>query len=163
MKQLSNNDIYELVGKVLSRNIKEIADLTQEVNELKTKADILENNIEDDNSSKQDTDKQPNDIEKDDAKNIFQCDECDYKCKKQLTLSKHKNTKHQLEEFIETASDININSIDKFHCDKCNFSGFSKKSLKKHLAQQHENRKDNNITGSFFQISLVGAWCFCAF
>ena len=71
MKQLSNNDIYELVGKVLARNIKEIADLTQEVNELKTKVDILEKNIEIDNSLKQDTDKQPNDIWKDDAKNIF--------------------------------------------------------------------------------------------
>ena len=143
VKQLSNNDIYELVGKVLARNIKEIADLTQEVNELKTKVDILEKNIEIDNSLKQDTDKQPNDIEKDDAKNIFQCDECDYKCKKQLTLSKHKNTKHTLVEFEETASDININSKDKFHYDKCNFSGISKKSLKKHLAQKHKNQKDN--------------------
>ena len=46
-------------------------------------------------------------------------------------------------EFKETASDININSKDKFHCDKCNFSGISTKFLKKHLAQKHENQKDN--------------------
>ena len=139
VKQLSNNNIIELVGKVLARNIKEIADLTQEVNELMTKVDIMEKNIEVDNSSKQDTAKQPIDIEKDDDKNIFQCVKCDYYCKKQLTLSKHQNTKHPLVEFKETASDININS--KFHCDKCNFS--CKKSLKKHLAQKHENEKDN--------------------
>ena len=143
MKQLSNNDMYELVGKVLAKNIKEIADLTQEVNELKTKVDILEKNLEVNNSSKQGAAKQPNDIEKDDAKNIFQCDECDYKCEKQLTLSKHKNTKHPLVASKETASESNINSKDKFHCDKCNFSCMSKKSLKKHLAQKHENQKDN--------------------
>ena len=44
---------------------------------MKTKVDILEKNIEVDIGSKQDTDKQPNNIEKDDAKNIFQFDECD--------------------------------------------------------------------------------------
>ena len=69
------------------------------MNELKTKVDILEKNIKVDNRSKQYTAKQPIDIEKDDAKNIFQCDECDYKCKKQLTLRKHKNTMHPLVKF----------------------------------------------------------------
>lgn len=148
MKQLSNNDMYELVGKVLAKNIKEIADLTQEVTGLKIKVEHLEKNQENNhiNNSEQDTVNQSNNIEEDNAKKLFRCNECDYTCEKQLFLSKHRNTKHTQMASRETASDdkaVNVNSKDKFHCEECNFSCMSKKSLKKHQSQKHEHQKDN--------------------
>ena len=64
----------------------------------------------------------------------FKCDVCEFKCKTDLTLKKHNNTKHltQNPESISRA---------KFFCHECNTSYQTKKSFKKHNETIHNVMK----------------------
>ena len=79
-----------------------------------------------------------NNIEVTKNKMLFQCDECEFEREKQITLNKHKNTKHTK---VSSTKDNSVNKAsntkDKFRCDECSYSSMSKKSLKKHT-QKHQ-------------------------
>ena len=162
----AQDKLNAILGQALTEQIKITSDLMHEVNELKTKVGHLENQMKINQNIKKITDKESNneletiqldhtlndteqdnikessDIQAEKSKILFQCEECDYSCDEQSTLTKHKNTKH-------TKLDSRKNAIqdttekDKFHCDECNYSCVSKKSLKKHKSQKHEITKQN--------------------
>ena len=149
--------LIEQIKNVVMKHENNIKTLTQEVNMLKAlvqnmtlemvktimqevqnkeKEESIDNTInmsvtiEDTEENKKE---ECNNIEVTKNKMLFQCDECEFECEKQITLNKHKNTKHTK---VNSTKDNSVNKAsntkDKFHCDECSYSSMSKKSLKKH-------------------------------
>ena len=61
----------------------------------------------------------------------FYCDICEYKCKKEVTLDKHKNTKHVVQS-----------------CTQCNVKCLTVIDLLKHISTEHveeESESDHNV------------------
>jgi hypothetical protein len=61
--------------------------------------------------------------------NFLICEMCDYKCAKEITLEKHKNTKH-----------LQAN----FPCESCEDQFVSKVDLKSHMEREHTDLVDNH-------------------
>ena len=60
---------------------------------------------------------------------------CNYKCKKNITFIKPKNTKHTQVHLSDTnIGGTSVTGKQKFHCDQCNYSCQAKNSLKKHVS-----------------------------
>ena len=121
--------LNEILAMALTTQIKELAEMRNEMIELKLKVQHLENNnqikdVNKVNNEQKNTLKEADNVQLNQVKEIYQCDKCEYKCEKNITLIKHKNTKHT--------------GKDKFHCDQCNYSCPSKRSLKKHMSHKHE-------------------------
>ena len=62
---------------------------------------------------------------KDSKKVHFKCDKCDYNCKKKVTLKRHINTKHEVQQ-----------------CKVCSKKLVSTTELLQHIAQEHSINKD---------------------
>ena len=62
----------------------------------------------------------------------YNCNVCEYKVKKEITLKKHINTNPSRKETTDGLA-------ASYFCDECEYSCHSKKSLKKHKAQNHED------------------------
>ena len=78
---------------------------------------------------------------------MFKCEKCSYRCKKEITLNKHMNTKHgdknsdivilQLETTLTPTKPAKNN---KFFCDECDYGCSNKKILKKHKGKDHNHQ-----------------------
>ena len=140
IKTLSQ-EVNMLKALVQNMTLEMVKALMQEVQN-KEKDECIDNTmsmsvtIEDTEENKKE---ECDDIEVTKNKMLFQCDECEFECEEQITLNKHKNTKHTK---VNSQKDNSVNKApntkDKFHCDKCSYSSMSTKSLKKHRSQKHQ-------------------------
>ena len=76
------------------------------------------------------------------SEQLFQCDQCDYACGKDITLKKHINTKHKNTNDPNVSQEISVPILGKstlYNCDECGQSFKTKKSLKKHKNQDHQS------------------------
>ena len=136
--------LNEILANALATQIKEVADMRNEMIELKIKVQSLEDFIQAKHINKESieqksTSKEADNIQLKETQKIHQCDMCEYKCEKNITLIKHKNTKHTQVHLSDT--DIvgtSFTGKQKFHCDQCDYSCQAKKSLKKHVSHNHE-------------------------
>ena len=79
------------------------------------------------------------------AKKWYNCNMCDYRVKKEITLEKYINTKHSRNGEPE-------GKAFSIFCDECEHGYHSKKSLKKHKAQRHEGHIHQcNICEKYFK------------
>ena len=105
-----------------------------------TNLDQTKSNHVDVKDTEEDYGEKSNDLHVNKTQTVFKCEECQFECEKQITLNKHRNTKHTQDnskksERVNKAASNN----DKFHCDECSYSCSTKKSLKKHMSQKHES------------------------
>ena len=66
------------------------------------------------------------------SEQLFQCDQCDYACGKDITLKKHINTKHKTISDPNVSQELSVPTQGKsimYKCDECDQS-LKKKSLK---------------------------------
>ena len=79
-----------------------------------------------------------------------QCDVCDYECEKEITLKKHKNTKHIDVNNRNGDKDCQVTTTIKsthLYCNECDYSCQKFFFLKKHKAHMHVSIMENtNIT-----------------
>ena len=112
--------------------------------ELKIKVQSLEDFIQAKHINKESikqnsTSEEADNIQFKKTKKVHQCDKCEYKCEKNITLIKHKYTNHTQVHLSNT--DIvgtSFTGKQKFHCDQCDLSCRTKKSLRKHVSHNHE-------------------------
>ena len=80
----------------------------------------------------------------------YKCDVYEYQSEKEITLNKHKNTKHL--NLKKNNMDISVSTLEKslkFFCDECDYTCQTKKILKRHKAQNHvigTNRQDKKCS-----------------
>jgi hypothetical protein len=96
------------------------------------------------------------DLEKDEAseaEEMFKCEKCSYRCRKEITLNKHMNTKHvdKNSDIVAIQSEKTLKPTNpgddykkerensKFFCDECGYGCTNKKSLKKHKSKDHKH------------------------
>ena len=109
--------------------------------ELELKVQHLENHIQTKNVNKvnaeqKNTSKEADNVQLNKIKTIYQCDECDNKCEKNITLIKHKNTKHKEGNSSRTDHEKkSVSEKERFHCDQCYYPSQSKRSLKRCVTQ----------------------------
>ena len=74
---------------------------------------------------------------------LFQCDQCDYTCGKDITLKKHIDTKHKNTNHPKGDQNSSVSTQGKsstINCDECDHSCKTKKGLKKHKTQDHQSQ-----------------------
>ena len=136
-----------LVVQILASHFKEVAELKQELNELTIKVYEMENQINTQNiyvnavevcnETDKTTTKESHTNQEKILKIQQQCDVCKFQCENEITLKKHKNTKHP-----NMGQKISVSTQRKsttFNCDECDHSSKTKKSLKKHKTHDHQN------------------------
>ena len=136
--------LNEILAYALATQIKEVADMRNEIIELKIKVQNLENSnqakhINKENNEQKNTSEEADDVQLKKTRKLHQCDMCEYTSENNITLIKHKNTKHTQVHLSDT--DIvgtSVTGKQTFHCDQCNYSCQNKKSLKKHVSHNHE-------------------------
>jgi hypothetical protein len=123
-----DKDIEKLTDEV--KGMKEIIQtLTEELARSKPKEVIL------DESKDIRKEKGPNIAEVSKSKSVFNCEECEFSSEKQITLEKHRNTKHMpAKKLIESKAG---GAEPKFFCHECTFEASTKTNLKKHKAKEH--------------------------
>ena len=151
--------LYEILATALATQIKETADKRNEVIELKLKVQHLENYIQTNKVSPEEKEAlegfekdlkttenifEHDELDQNDTSEVeelYDCSECNYSCKKNITLMKHMNTKHVVkdDDTCSTRSKASINSskkknsseqlikTSKFFCDECDYGCMSKK------------------------------------
>ena len=81
---------------------------------------------------------------------MFKCEKCSYRCRKEITLNKHMNTKHvdKNSDIVTIQSEKTLKPTkpadeyqkekenSKFFCDECDYGCTNKKSLKKHKSKE---------------------------
>ena len=153
IKQLdAQQKLNEILAMALATQIKEIADMRNEMIELKIKVQHLENynqtkhvkeytkdaeDVQLNKETKEETIKESNKSQEKIPIFQLQCDMCKYQCEKEMTLNKHKNTKHPCGTKTQNHSDATDEKSAPFNCDECEYSCKTKKNLKKHKAQVH--------------------------
>ena len=139
--------INEQVTLLILKHEKDIAQLTEEVNTLKTLVNSMSLKLVSysENQDSPELGNEEKDVEDEavisDPK--YECSLCNFKSEKQITLNKHMNTKHEecksnatsnTQEIKEHRNSFVKNTLKaKFYCDVCDFSSTNKKSLKKHM------------------------------
>ena len=76
------------------------------------------------------------------SEQLFQCDQCDYACGKDITLKKHINTKHKTISDPNESQEPSVPTQGKsimYNCDECDQSFKTRKILKKHKNQDHQS------------------------
>ena len=144
-KLMHSKKLNEILAYALATQIKEGADMRNEIIELKIKVQNLENSnqakhINEENNEQKNTSEEADDVQLKKTKKLHQCDMCEYTSENNITLIKHKNTKHTQVHLSNT--DIvgtSFTGKQKFHCDQCDYSCQTKKSLKKHVSHHHES------------------------
>jgi hypothetical protein len=153
--------LNEILATALATQIKETAEIRNEVIELKLKVQHLENYIQTNKVSPKEKKAvegfekatenifEHDEIDQNDTtevEELFDCSKCNYSCKKNSTLMKHMNTKHvvKADDTCSTRSTVSITSSrekdsseqliksSKFFCDECDYGCMSRKVLKKH-------------------------------
>ena len=160
--QQSNEDNLLLV-QTLATHFKEVIELKEELSEMKLIVEKMQIQIntlckivQDDGEIKQtkkDKINESTEVEDDLPLKKHQCDVCGYLCEKEITLKKHKNTKHVNVNHKEKDEDGQVTTQTKctqLYCDQCEFSCKTKKNLKKHNAQLHVsiNKNQKNVCNS---------------
>ena len=112
----------------------QITQLSEEVKSLKSLNQTPNNDIEVIEKVHVNEDTKKDSLVKEVSDESYKCDVCEYKCKSEITLIKHTNTKHP------TQNTENINEA-KFFCHECNTSYKTKKSFKKHNETIHNAMK----------------------
>ena len=83
------------------------------------------------------------------ASSVHQCDWCKYECEKEITLKKHKKTKHMnmnIKEINGDGQKTTKTKCTQLYCNQCDYSCQTKKNLKKHNGQIHVSiNKNQNI------------------
>ena len=93
---------------------------------------IQTKNVNKVNAEQKNTSKEADNVQLNKMKTIYQCDECYYKCEKNIMLIKHKNTKHKEDNSSRTDHEKkSVSEKEMFHCDQCYYSSQSKRSLKR--------------------------------
>ena len=141
--------------QILASHFKEVGVLKQELNDLKLKVEVMETKMstvsknvhadEDTKETEEETMKESKKPEEEASKIQPQCDVCEYQCEKEITLKRHKNTKHQRVKTIKYPSDATEEKSTPFYCDECEYSCKTKKNLKKHKAQDHKDLVESKI------------------
>ena len=86
--------------QILASHFKEVLELRQEVNDLKVTLENIQNQMITTNSNSDAGDKETRNktesstTEAESTKVQYKCDVCEYQSEKEITLNKHKNTKH---------------------------------------------------------------------
>ena len=107
----------------------------------------METHIEENHNNMRNTEK---DLIVESSTVLYQCEECEYKCEKEVTLNKHTNTEHPQLCSRKPNSDVNVdNAKDKFYCDECNYSCKAKQSLRKHKKKNHNVKNVKECEKSF--------------
>ena len=71
------------------------------------------------------------------AEKWYQCDKCEYRVKKEMTLKNHISTKHSRSDIPEGLASNKV--ALSYFCDECEHACQSKRSLKKHKLHNHES------------------------
>ena len=144
--------LNEILAMALATQIKEMSEMRNKMIELEIKVQHLENyvqtnhikektkevdNVPSNRETREETIKESNKSQEEIPIFKLQCDLCNYQCEKEMTLNKHKNTKHPCETKIQNHSDATDEKSAPFYCDECEYSCKTKKNLKKHKAQVH--------------------------
>ena len=107
--------------------------LEEVLNNMTVQTEILVKALQNSQQSSQDNDNENEDLE---TEVDCRCEQCSFYCKKEVTLKKHVNTKHD-RELQDGQIQNNSEKTCKFHCDQCKYSCNSKKSLKNHVVNEH--------------------------
>ena len=88
------------------------------------------------------------------------CDQCDFKSNKEITLSKHMNTKHA-EKVIENDTELKICQSSEFECASCKDRVNTNKELGQHIAEHIEEIENTDIESltnghDLFECNLCG-------
>ena len=80
-----------------------------------------------------------------------ECDNCDYKCEKDITMKKHRHTENLRQSFNERKHIVTRKkNSSQLNCDECDQVCFTKKNLKKHKAQLHTSTLKCDTCGNPF-------------
>ena len=154
------NEENLLLVQTLATYFKHVHELKEELSETKLIVEKLQiqmntlNKIVQDKKETQQTEteniNESMTVEVDGPKKKHQCDVCDYECEKEITLKKHKNTKHIDANNRSGDKDCQVTTTIKsthLYCDECDYSCQTKNNLKKHKAHMHVSIMENtNIT-----------------
>ena len=127
---------------------KDIQNLTEEVNMLKSLVqnmtlEMVKNIMNEVQRKEKEKPKDGTDTEASLPKPVFECEKCEYTSDKEITLNKHMNTRHILE---NKKSEDKKEYEDKhnFDCSECSFSTKKQKYPKK--AQRQTTSHNNSFT-----------------
>ena len=140
--------IIEAMTMLLMKHEKDIVNLVEEVKALKLSNEKITAEVSqkgDKYTKTMEKTKSKKDLEKDEAleaEEMFKCEKCNYRCRKEITLNKHMNTKHvnknsdivtiQLEETLKPTKPAEefqkLKENNKFFCDECDYDFTNKKS-----------------------------------
>ena len=133
--------LNEQVKSLMMKHEKDIQNLTEEVNMLKSliqnmTLEMVKNIMNEVERKEKEKPKDGTDTEASLPKPVFKCEKCEYASDKEITLKKHMNTRHIIE---NKKSDDKKEYKDKhnFICDECSFSSKNKKTLKRHKDKHH--------------------------
>ena len=140
-----NENSQELLNEqfksLMMKHENDIQNLTDEVNRLKSLVqnmtlEMVKNIMNEVERKEKEIPKDGTETEASLQKPAFKCEKCEYTSDKEITLNKHMNTRHIIE---NKKSDDNKEYEDKhnFNCDECSFSSKNKKNLKKHKDKHH--------------------------
>ena len=92
------------------------------------------------NPTERDKVNEPDKLQMEISQTNHECDMCDYQCEKEITMKKHRSTKH----FSQSFNDGGISGNTKkkstqLHCDECDQVFSTNISLKNHKTQMHVN------------------------
>ena len=143
----NQNKLNEMMSLCVIKHENEIKELTKDVKRLEdvlknmtvhieTLVKALQSSQQSENRNYPKTQDNDNENKDPETEIVFRCEQCSFYCKKEVTLKKHVNTKHDRE-----LQDVQLQDSEKtckFHCDQCEYSCASKKSLKKHAVNEHK-------------------------
>ena len=132
-KKIKQSDAQQKLNEILATQIKEMAEIRNKIIELKIKVQHLENynqtnhvkekkieadNVQSKKETREETIKESNKSQEEIPIFQRQCDLCKYQCEKEMTLNKHKNTKHTYGTKIQNHSDATDEKSAPFYCDE---------------------------------------------